>query len=182
MKLLCCFCPASSTRTRRLPPFLLLFLPPRGAGGRTGLPASGRGKDPACLSSSGARRALERVAGRLRPRGCHHGQQLCPQLVWMRRQCHLLGPQNGVPYTDVSFCHPRLGTPGPCSSLVPRQSASHQRVRGTTGSSARALRWDLPKAPSASQRSKCCCRCFFRPRGYPQLLGTVSPDPKGPMP
>lgn len=92
--------------------------PPGGGGGRTGHRALGRGKDPTCLSSSSrARRALERVARRLCPQGCHHGQQLCPQLAWMRRQCHLLGPQNGVLYTDVS-----LGTPGPCSSLVPRQN------------------------------------------------------------
>lgn len=141
--------------------------PPEGAGGRTGHPALGRGKDPACLSSSSrARRALERVARRLCPQGCHHGQQLCPQLAWMRRQCHLLGPQNGVLYTDV-----RLGTPAPCSSLVPRQN-------GCKGQGETAPMRSGETSPKHPQCSKCCCRCLFRA----QLLGMVSPDPKGPMP
>lgn len=106
--------------------------PPEGAGGRTGHPALGRGKDPACLSSSSrARRALERVARRLCPQGCHHGQQLCPQLAWMRRQCHLLGPQNGVLYTDV-----RLGDPRALQQLHPQA----EQVQGTRGNSPNALR------------------------------------------
>lgn len=119
-------------RMRRSPPFLLLFLPQEEQGAGRDTLRFGEGKDPACLSSSSrARRALERVARRLCPQGCHHGQQLCPQLAWMRRQCHLLGPQNGVLYTDV-----RLGDPSALQQPCPQA----EWVQGTRGNSPNAPR------------------------------------------
>ncbi|EOA94563.1 hypothetical protein Anapl_15945 [Anas platyrhynchos] len=61
------------------------------------------------------------------------------QLAWMRRQCHLLGPQNGVLYTDV-----RLGDPRALQQLHPQA----EQVQGTRGNSPNAprdlgSRWQL---------------------------------------
>lgn len=162
---------ASSMRMRRSPPFLLLFLPQKEQGAGRDTPLWGGGRTPlVSAAAAGPGVPWSGWPGGCVPRDVTTGSSCVPSSssssAWMRRQCHLLGPQNGVLYTDV-----RLGTPAPCSSLVPRQN-------GCKGQGETAPMRSGETSPKHPQCSKCCCRCLFRA----QLLGMVSPDPKGPMP